>query len=348
MKVIVTGGAGFIGSALVKKLIGEFNYEVLVIDSLTYASQLESLEEVSSSALFSLAQEDICNQELIEKIFFDFKPNYIFNLAAETHVDRSIDSPDLFIKTNIFGTYSLLESSYKYWETLESSLKEDFRFLHVSTDEVFGDLGDDDPPCDELKNYDPSSPYSATKASSDHLVRAWHKTYKLPVLLSNCSNNYGPFQFYEKLIPLMIIKAIRGEELPVYGSGLQIRDWLFVDDHVDALIRIIQNGEIGESYNIGANCEKTNLEVVNEICRILDETYETKPKDIQSFRDLITFVDDRPGHDKRYAINPQKIRSKLGWEPRENFESGLKKTIQWYVNKGHSIDYEALRIGKRR
>ena len=348
MKTVVTGGAGFIGSALVKKLINSFGYEVLVVDSLTYSSQIDSLNEVKVSDLFSFSETDIRDENSLKDIFNEFKPDFIFNLAAETHVDRSIDSPELFLETNIFGTYRLLNVSLKYWKTLEKEKKDKFRFLHISTDEVFGDLEANEPPFKETNNYDPSSPYSASKASSDHLVRAWHRTYDLPVLLSNCSNNYGPFQFYEKLIPLMIIKALRGEKLPIYGTGMQVRDWLYVEDHADALIKIIQEGLVGESYNIGASCEKTNLQVVEEICRILDEIQSPKPSNIKSFRELISFVDDRPGHDQRYAINSDKLKKELNWQASENFESGLRKTVEWYRDKAELITYKANRIGINR
>ncbi len=348
MKAIVTGGAGFIGSSLVKTLITDFKYEVLVLDSLTYASQLDSLNEVADSKLYSFLKVDISDQNTLETVIPEFQPNYIFNLAAETHVDRSIDSPDTFIKTNIIGTYSLLEASLLYWRSLDLNQKGEFRFLHVSTDEVYGDLDLTDPPFDELKSYEPSSPYSASKASSDHLVMAWYRTFDLPVLLTNCSNNYGPSQFYEKLIPLMILKAIRGEKLPIYGNGLQIRDWLFVEDHVNALVQIIQSGQIGECYNIGASCEKTNIEVVEEICQILDEKLDSKPKNLQSFKELISYVDDRPGHDNRYAINPNKLRNKIGWKPKQTFESGLRQTVDWYLERIESVDYKGSRIGKQK
>jgi len=348
LKAIVTGGAGFIGSSLVKKLINSLEYEVLALDALTYASHIDSLKEVQDSSLFSFSETDIRDENALEHIYNEFKPDFIFNLAAETHVDRSIDSPELFLETNIFGTYRLLNVSLRYWKTLEKEKKDKFRFLHISTDEVFGDLEANDPPFEETNNYDPSSPYSASKASSDHLVRAWHRTYKLPVVLSNCSNNYGPFQFYEKLIPLMIIKALRGERLPIYGTGLQVRDWLYVEDHTDALIKIIHEGLVGESYNIGASCEKTNLQVVEEICRILDDTQPSKPGNIKSFKELISFVDDRPGHDQRYAINSDKIQKELGWTASENFESGLKKTIDWYSKRADTIFYQAERIGQNK
>ena len=348
MKAIVTGGAGFIGSALVKKLIKSLKCEVMVIDSLTYASQMPSLQEVLENKLFSFSETDICDTKSLMEIYAIFQPDFVFNLAAETHVDRSIDSPELFLKTNIMGTYSLLDVSLKFWRDLDATSKRKFRFLHISTDEVFGDLKENEPPFKETNNYHPSSPYSASKASSDHLVRAWYKTYNLPVLLSNCSNNYGPFQFYEKLIPLMIIKALRGEKLPIYGTGMQVRDWLYVEDHADALIKIIQEGKVGESYNIGASCEKTNLQVVKEICRILDEIQPSKPGNITSYKELISFVDDRPGHDLRYAINSDKIKKELNWKASEDFESGLRKTVEWYLDKVDSISYEANRIGINR
>jgi len=348
LKAIVTGGAGFIGSALVKKLIKSLKCEVMVIDSLTYASQMPSLQEVLGNKLFSFSETDICDTKSLMEIYAKFQPDFVFNLAAETHVDRSIDSPELFLKTNIIGTYSLLDVSLKFWRDLDASSKKKFRFLHISTDEVFGDLKENEPPFKETNNYHPSSPYSASKASSDHLVRAWYKTYNLPVLLSNCSNNYGPFQFYEKLIPLMIIKALRGEKLPIYGTGMQVRDWLYVEDHADALIKIIQEGKVGESYNIGASCEKTNLQVVKEICRILDEIQPSKPGNITSYKELISFVDDRPGHDLRYAINSDKIKKELNWKASEDFESGLRKTVEWYLDKVESISYEANRIGINR
>ena len=348
MKAIVTGGAGFIGSTLVKKLINELNYEVLVIDCLNYASQVEALDELKNQDFFSFSESDISDESQINSLVLNYKPDYIFNLAAETHVDRSIDSPESFIKTNILGTFALLNVSLNYWRSLDADKKKYFKFLHVSTDEVFGDLEIDSKPFEESDRYDPSSPYSASKASSDHLVRAWHRTYNLPVLLSNCSNNYGPFQFYEKLIPLMVIKALRGERLPVYGTGLQIRDWLYVEDHADALIKIIQTGKIGESYNVGASCERSNLYIVELICEILDETIDLKPDGLITFSDLITFVEDRPGHDKRYAINSNKIIKNLGWKPKVDFETGLRKTIKWYVERNEDVTYEANRLGKNK
>ncbi len=345
MKAIVTGGAGFIGSALVKKLIDELKYEVLVIDCLNYASQINSLDEIKDKGLYSFSQSNIADKSKIEELVKDFKPKYIFNLAAETHVDRSIDSPEPFLKTNILGTFSLLEASLAYWRNLEGVDKKNFRFLHVSTDEVFGDLNLEDPPFTEQHNYCPSSPYSASKAGSDHLVRAWHRTYNLPVLVTNCSNNFGPYQFYEKLIPHMILRASRGDELPIYGSGLQVRDWLYVYDHIEAIIKVIANGRIGESYNIGGNSERTNLQVVHEICKILNELISDKPHGIESFHQLITHVEDRPGHDTRYAIDASKLNNELQWYPTETFETGLRKTIMWYLNNDLSKTYETKRVG---
>ncbi len=347
MKVIVTGGAGFIGSALVRKLVTNSDYEILVIDSLTYASQLLSLEHALEETNLTFSKVDITNFDQVNEEISNFSPDFIFNLAAETHVDRSIDFPEPFIKTNIIGTFNLLQASLIYWSGISEEKKKDFRFLHVSTDEVFGDLDLESTPFTEESKYEPSSPYSASKASSDHLVRAWHRTYNLPVLLTNCSNNYGPFQLYEKLIPLIILKCLRGEKLPIYGSGSQIRDWLYVEDHAEALIRVITKGKIGESYNIGANCEKTNLDLVKEICKIMDEVILEKPKNIKSFLELIIHVDDRPGHDKRYAIDSSKIQDELGWYPSETFDSGLRKTISWFVENSDNIDYEANRIGLR-
>ena len=332
MKLLVTGGAGFIGSAAVRHLVENLGHQVLCVDKLNYAANLESLQSVFHNTLFNFEQEDICNVSNILNIFQTFQPDKVLHLAAETHVDRSIDNPGEFIQSNIMGTYVLLQTSLDYWRKLDSKRRSKFRFHHVSTDEVFGDLEINDDPFNELTPYDPSSPYSASKASSDHLVRSWHRTYKLPIVLSNCSNNYGPFQFPEKLIPLIILKAIEGIPLPIYGKGDQIRDWLFVDDHVKALVEILENGEIGESYNVGGNCEKSNLEVVTTICRILDKLVPQYPKGITKYEELISFVEDRPGHDKRYAIDTSKINQDLGWAPQETFETGIEKTISWYLN----------------
>jgi len=331
-KFFVTGGAGFIGSAFVRFLINSTEHEVLNLDKLTYSGNLSSLESISSDTRYSFVKGDIVDQILLTQIINEFQPKYIVHLAAESHVDRSIESAEEFINTNILGTYNLLDVATKYWNQLESGRKSLFRFHHISTDEVFGTLGESGFFTEETP-YDPSSPYSSSKAASDHLVRAWNRTYQLPVLLTNCSNNYGPFQFPEKLIPLMILNALQEKPLPVYGSGKNIRDWLFVEDHVEALYKVILNGKVGESYNIGGNNEKTNLEVVNEICAILDRV---KPrKSSSSYGDLITFVADRPGHDFRYAIDASKIINELDWTPSQTFSAGLEKTINWYIeNEG--------------
>ena len=345
MKILVTGGAGFIGSALTRHLIRELKYEVLCLDKLSYASSLDSLEEVKNNPLFSFEKQDICNESAVFETLNNFKPNVIINLAAETHVDRSIDDPESFVLSNIFGTFSILQASLKYWQSIKDLDKEIFRFHHVSTDEVFGDLKKNEAPFSELTPYDPSSPYSASKASSDHLVRSWYRTYGLPVLLSNCSNNYGPFQFTEKLIPLVITKALKGESLPIYGKGDQVRDWLFVEDHVKALVDIFQNGKIGESYNVGGNCEKTNLEVVKEICSVLDGLVKTLPSRFTKHEELIQFVEDRPGHDQRYAIDSSKIQRELNWNPEESFKTGIKKTVKWYFENKKDHNYSSDRLG---
>ncbi len=326
MKVIVTGGAGFIGSALIRFLITNTNHEVINIDKLTYAGHLESLDSVAESDRYSFVQVDICDGKEVEKIFEKYNPNAIMHLAAESHVDRSIDGSAEFIKTNIVGTHVLLESAKKYWLGLDKESAESFRFLHVSTDEVYGSLGDNDLFTEETA-YDPRSPYSSSKASSDHLARAWYHTYGLPVLITNCSNNYGPFQFPEKLIPVVILKALQGENIPVYGKGDNVRDWLFVDDHARALWRVIEQGELGETYNIGGHNEKKNLDVVHTICDTLDDLVPKETK----YREQISFVTDRPGHDFRYAIDASKIERELGWKPEETFETGIKNTIEWYL-----------------
>ncbi|CEK10255.1 dTDP-glucose 4,6-dehydratase [Legionella hackeliae] len=331
MKILITGGAGFIGSALIRYLITNTEHVVLNIDKLTYAGNLESLQTVSNHPRYSFAQADICNIHAIHHLVNKFQPDAIMHLAAESHVDRSIDSAADFIQTNIVGTYSLLEVARAYWAKLPVSEQQTFRFHHISTDEVYGDLGYTDDFFTEETPYSPSSPYSASKASSDHLVRAWHRTYKLPVLITNCSNNYGPYQFPEKLIPLMILKALSGERLPVYGDGSQIRDWLYVDDHVRALYCVLTKGRVGETYNIGGNNEKTNLEVVTTICDILQTSIPANQLGIKQFHELITYVKDRPGHDHRYAIDARKIKEELGWIPAKNFMQGLQETIEWYL-----------------
>ena len=335
MKLLITGGAGFIGSAVIRHIITNTIDEVVNLDKLTYAGNLESLAEVSHSERYTFEQADICNRPEVDRILAQHQPDAIMHLAAESHVDRSIDGPADFIETNIVGTYTLLEAARQYWQTLEAEKKANFRFHHISTDEVYGDL----PHPNETANaeqhlfteqtaYAPSSPYSASKASSDHLVRAWQRTYGLPVLVTNCSNNYGPYHFPEKLIPLMILNALEGKPLPVYGKGDQIRDWLFVEDHARALYKVVTEGEVGETYNIGGHNEKQNIEVVHTICDILQDL---RPQE-RSYRDLITNVKDRPGHDMRYAIDATKIQKELGWAPRETFETGIRKTVQWYLD----------------
>ena len=331
MKFLITGGAGFIGSAVIRYLVGKTDHLVLNFDKLTYAGNLESLVGVSANDRYQFVQGDICNRELVESTFSEFQPDIIMHLAAESHVDRSIDGPTDFIQTNIVGTTVLLEVSRAYWSDLPSERKGQFRFHHISTDEVYGSLGEDGLFVEE-SIYDPSSPYSASKASSDHLVRAWHRTYGLPILVTNCSNNYGPYQFPEKLIPLMILNALEGKALPVYGDGQQIRDWLHVEDHAVALYEVVTKGGVGETYNIGGHNEKSNLEVVYAICELLDELRPNHPQDIGSYKELLIFVTDRPGHDQRYAIDASKIERELGWAPNETFETGLGKTVAWYLD----------------
>ena len=354
MKFLITGGAGFIGSAVVRLLISSTKHTVLNLDNLTYAGNLQSLESVSHSNRYFFERADICDKSRLFDIFKDYKPDVVMHLAAESHVDRSIESPEQFIQTNIFGTYALLEISRKYCASLNQSKKEKFVFQHISTDEVFGDLENKADAFLEDSPYEPSSPYSASKASSDHLVRAWGRTFNLPFIITNCSNNYGPFQFPEKLIPHVILNAIKGKEIPVYGDGLQVRDWLFVEDHAKALLEVVVKGRKGETYNIGSNNQKTNLEVVKTICSLLDELQPNRPKNIVSYKDLITFVEDRIGHDRRYAIDANKISLELGWKPEETFESGLIKTVEWYIKNEEWItnilsgEYTLERIGKEK
>ena len=332
MKILITGGAGFIGSAVVRHIINNTLDSVINVDKLTYAGNLESLVSVENSERYAFEQVDICDRNAIDVVFEKHQPDAVMHLAAESHVDRSIDGPAAFIETNIVGTYTLLESARAYWNKLDANRKSAFRFHHISTDEVYGDLEGTDDLFIETTSYAPSSPYSASKASSDHLVRAWQRTYGLPTLVTNCSNNYGPFHFPEKLIPLMILNALDGKALPVYGDGMQIRDWLFVEDHARALYKVVTEGEVGETYNIGGHNEKANIEVVKTICSLLEELVPTKPEGVLQYQDLITYVTDRPGHDVRYAIDAKKIERELGWKPEETFESGIRKTVEWYLN----------------
>ena len=335
MKLLVTGGAGFIGSAVIRHIFSYTDDSVVNVDKLTYAGNLESLANIAKSPRYAFEQVDICNRSEIDRVFAQHQPDAVMHLAAESHVDRSIDGPAAFIKTNIVGTYTLLEAARNYWQRLEGGAKDRFRFHHISTDEVYGDLphpteaeGWQEHLFTEQTPYAPSSPYSASKASSDHLVRSWHRTYGMPVMVTNCSNNYGPFHFPEKLIPLVILNALEGKPLPVYGKGDQIRDWLFVEDHARALYKVVTEGKAGETYNIGGHNEKQNIDVVRTICDILDEL---KPREV-TYRDLITHVADRPGHDMRYAIDARKIQAELGWVPEETFETGIQKTVQWYLD----------------
>ncbi len=338
MKVLVTGGAGFIGSAVIRHIINNTRDTVVNVDKLTYAGNLDSLLSVSDSDRYSFEQVDICNRGELDRVFSQHQPELVMHLAAESHVDRSIDGPADFIETNIVGTYALLQAARHYWKSLTEEGQSTFRFHHVSTDEVYGDLEGADDLFTESTPYDPSSPYSAAKASSDHLARAWLRTYGLPVLVSNCSNNYGPCQFLEKLIPLMILNALEGKPLPVYGDGRQIRDWIYVEDHARALYLVATKGSIGETYNIGGHNEMANIDVVKTICSLLEEFAPPAPRhscgsrNLVSYHDLITFVKDRPGHDFRYAIDANKIEQELGWKPEETFDSGIRKTVEWYLN----------------
>jgi len=327
LKILITGGLGFIGSALIRHLLAETGHSIVNLDKLTYAANPASLLGAEASPDYTFVQGDIADTVLLKSIFAEHQPDAVMHLAAESHVDRSIDSPDDFIQTNLVGTFRLLQASLEHFSNLSDERKAGFRFLHISTDEVFGSLGDSGK-FDETTAYSPNSPYSASKAGSDHLVRAWHETYGLPVLITNCSNNYGPCQFPEKLIPLMILKALAGESLPVYGEGINVRDWLYVDDHARALTTVLETGKTGETYAVGGNCERRNIDVVNRICEIMDDRNPSGAP----HADLITYVTDRPGHDLRYAIDAGKIERELGWTPAETFESGLEKTVDWYLN----------------
>tara|TARA_B100000925_G_C21971528_1_gene458114 strand:+ start:376 stop:1443 length:1068 start_codon:yes stop_codon:yes gene_type:complete len=332
MKILLTGGCGFIGSAVVRLIIDSTGHKVVNIDKLTYAGNLDSLCGIhDQSTRYFFEQEDLCNASNLIRLFEKHQPSCVMHLAAESHVDRSIDGPADFINTNIVGTFNLLEAARNYYESLEEDKREQFRFHHISTDEVYGDLEGTEDLFTEETPYSPSSPYSASKAASDHLVRAWGRTFGLPIIITNCSNNYGPYHFPEKLIPHVILNAIHGKPLPIYGDGLQIRDWLYVEDHAKALIKVVTEGKIGETYNIGGHNEKTNLDVVETICSLLEELAPNKPQGIKNYKDLITFVKDRPGHDSRYAIDASKIERELGWVPKETFETGLRKTVQWYL-----------------
>jgi dTDP-glucose 4,6-dehydratase len=331
VKLLITGGAGFIGSAVIRHIIDNTNHSVVNVDKLTYAGNLESLVSIKDDARYAFEQVDICDAKEIKRVFNEYQPDIIMHLAAESHVDRSIDGPGEFIQTNIVGTYVLLEEARDYWNSLEGAKKEDFKFHHVSTDEVYGDLEGTDDLFTEETPYAPSSPYSAAKASSDHLVRAWQRTFKFPALITNCSNNYGPYQFPEKLIPLVILNALEGKDLPIYGNGKQIRDWLYVDDHARALLHVAFTGEIGETYNIGGHNELQNIDVVKTVCNILDELAPSKLDGVAKYEQLITYVGDRAGHDVRYAIDATKIADKLNWMPDETFATGIKKTVQWYL-----------------
>ena len=332
MNILITGGFGFIGSALIRYIINQTQDSVINIDKLTYAANQSALKEVENNPRYAFEQIDICDLKAIESIFEKYQTDAVMHLAAESHVDRSITGAADFIQTNIVGTYTLLEVAKNYWHTLDEAKKSAFRFHHISTDEVYGDLEETDDLFTEATPYAPSSPYSASKASSDHLVKAWHRTYGLPTIITHSSNNYGFYQYPEKLIPFMTLNALEGKSLPVYGNGLQIRDWLFVEDHAKALYKVIKEGKVGETYNIGGNCEKANIEIVRTICSLLEELVPNKPEGVARYEDLITYVKDRPGHDVRYAIDATKIRCELGWKPQETFESGIRKTVEWYLN----------------
>lgn len=362
-RIVVTGGAGFIGCNLVRRLINVHDCHVLVVDKLTYAGNLESLADLRDDPRLEICVADICDAETLEPVVQKFQPDAVMHLAAESHVDRSIDGPEAFIQTNIVGTFRLLQLFRGYWESLPEDRRERFRFLHVSTDEVYGSLAMGDPAFTESTPYDPHSPYSASKASSDHLARAWHDTYGFPVLITNCSNNYGPYQFPEKLIPVVILKALSGQAIPVYGKGENVRDWLYVDDHTEALYQVVTRGQPGQTYNIGGNNEQSNIDLVRKLCGILDELRpaadnvdaQAARPGLQRYEELIEFVTDRPGHDLRYAIDASKIRDELGWQPSETFETGFRKTVQWYLDNDawwrnilsgdYQLDRQGLNVG---
>lgn len=351
MKLLVTGGAGFIGSNLVRYLVREVGVSVVNLDKLTYAGNLESLTDIEGNDNYAFEQVDLCDAEALRDVFNTHRPDGVIHLAAESHVDRSIDGPGEFMQTNVIGTFNLLQAALGYCRELDEAKAKQFRFLHVSTDEVYGSLNMTDPAFTETTPYTPRSPYSSSKAASDHLANAWHHTYGLPVLITNCSNNYGPYQFPEKLIPVVILKCLRGEPIPVYGKGENVRDWLYVEDHARALWKVWSEGTIGETYNIGGNNERQNIELVRDICGILDELAPSAK--VAKHEELISFVTDRPGHDLRYAIDASKIKDELGWEPRENNETGMRKTVQWYLDNRDwwerilSGDYQLERIGTK-